>query len=66
MANAALLLRAAPSTQAVRYDLQTSAFLAADLNPAGYDSHRRKSAQFQESQRRRGRARRHEEDAHGS
>jgi Ca-activated chloride channel family protein len=66
MANAASLLRAAPSTEAVRYDLHASAFLAADFNPAGFDSHLRKSAQFQESQRRRGRTRRQVDDPHGS
>ena len=66
MANAQFLLQAAPSTAAVERDLNLSALLAEDFSPAGYDSHLRKSAQFGESQRRRGRAERRVEDAHGS
>jgi Ca-activated chloride channel family protein len=66
MANARSVLNAAPSTAAVERDLKVSALLADDFNPAGYESHVRKSAQFAESQRRRGRVDRRAEDAHGS
>lgn len=66
MANAQFLLQAAPNTAAVERDLNLSAMLAEDFKPGGYDSHVRKSAQFGESQRRRGRAERRAEDAHGS
>ena len=64
MATARSLLSAAPATAAVQFDLHASALLAEDFNPSGYDSHVRKSAQFGESQRRRGRIARQEQDAH--
>jgi Ca-activated chloride channel family protein len=66
MANARSLLSAAPSTDAVRFDLNVSARLAEDFNPSGYDSHIRKSVQFGEGQRRRGRIDRPVEDVHGA
>ena len=66
MANARSLLSKAPKSDAVQFDLKVSALLAEDINLGGYDSHVRKSTQFGESQRRRGRAERRVEDAHGS
>jgi Ca-activated chloride channel family protein len=66
MADAQVLLDLAPMTDAVRYQLEESAFLAAAPATGGYSSHVRKSAQHREAQRRRGRTDRPGEDSDGS
>ncbi len=66
MGDARVILDLAPMTDAVRHQLEESAFLAAAPASGGYSSHLRKSAQYREAQRRRGRSDRTGEDSDGS